>query len=647
MRGPLLVLAGVALVAACSSSGSQGSASPTPDAGPACDPHAVPGPATFVDATQAWNLGAVTGNRIVSSDLDGDGYPDLVIHAISSNARTTLGKPPQLVWALMNRPRPGGGRQFVDATVDSGLFQIRGGSTTQLRSAHLAAVADVDNDGDLDVFSGTYVDPTNPATDPGDRSELLLNDGTGHFTLAPPSAPHPGASQLWPTTSATFVDADRDGVVDLFVGFWYAAYGASDIGVQARLYHGAGDGTFSDATGAAHLTTDNSGYDQGTNHRPDYGVTSCDVDGDGAPELLESAYGRQWNLLWQNDGTGVFADVGQASGYAGDADRDYSDNQFFLCWCTVNAALDPKCAGAPMPAVQCPTPADSSWSQSTDPHPWRLNGNTFTTWCGDVDGDGVVDLYSAEIKHWWAGQSADGSELLHGTSTPGSISFTRPGNQTTGLVIPHAGASWDEGELMVAGGDLDADGREDLVVAASDYPAQFGLVFHQKADGTFEEVGQPWGMHHACMSGLTIADFDRDGDLDVVVGSGTARDCSTIWKTNEVHLYENQGSGGGWLGVRLVGDGQTSNLAGIGARVTVHAGGATLVKQLGGGYGHMAMRNDDVLFFGLGACTSVDSIDVRWPDAQASVDTWTSVASGRFVELRRADPAVHDMTLAP
>ncbi len=160
------------------------------DSGPTCDPHGASG-TTFVDATQAWGLGSVVGNRIVSADLDGDGYPDLIIHAIGSNNRETIGTPPKLVWVLMNRPNPSGGRQFVDATQDSGLFQVRGGSTTQFRSAHIASVGDVDNDGDLDVFSGTYVDPTNPTTDTGDRSEIMINDGTGHFTLAPVSDPHP------------------------------------------------------------------------------------------------------------------------------------------------------------------------------------------------------------------------------------------------------------------------------------------------------------------------------------------------------------------------------------------------------------------------------------------------------------------------
>ena len=635
---------------ACASSHASAPPAPLDAAVPySCDLHAGSAP-HFVDATAAWGLGAgglgVTGNRIVSADLDGDGYPDLIIHPLATNQRETLGTPPKLVWALMNRPNPAGGRMFVDATVASGLFQVRGGSTTQLASSQIASLADIDNDGDLDVFMGTYVDPTSPQTDTGDRSEILLNDGKGTFTLAPISAPHPAASDRWPTTAATFTDVDRDGKIDLFVAFWYAYYGETEDGVQARLYRGAGDGTFADVTGPAHLTATPNALAQGTNPRPAYGVTSCDLDGDGAPELLVSAYGRQWNQLFQNDGTGAFTEVGRASGFAGDADVTYSDNQFFACYCTLHAT-DANCQGVAKPLVVCPTPADADWTPGVDDQPWRLNGNTFSTFCGDLDGDGVPDLYSAEIRHWWAGQSSDASELLHATSTPGHISFARPGNAATGLAIPHVDpVSWDEGELMVAGGDLDGDGREDLIVASSDYPGQFGLVYHQKPDHTFEEVGAAWGMHHPCVSGLTIGDFDRDGDLDVVVGSGTARDCGKIWTTNEVHLYENKGTPASWLAMRLVGDGMTANRAGIGARVTIQAGGETMVRELDGGYGHMAMGNDvGVLMVGLGGCAQVDSIQVRWPDASGTTDTWNNVAANRVIELEQGNPVVVPVSL--
>jgi hypothetical protein len=600
----------------------------------------------FTNATEAWGLGPsgldLTGNRIIAADLDGDGYPDLVVHAVSSNRRESVGAATHLVRLLLNRPRPGGGRVFVDATQESGAFQVRGGSTTEYRSAQVAVAADVDNDGDLDLFSGTYADPTHPETDPGDRSEVLLNDGQARFTLAPLSDVHRAANLPSPTSGATFADVDRDGRIDLFVGFWYEEYGASYLGVQAELYQGAGDGTFQSITRPSGLLTANSGYADGYNHRPAYGVTSCDVDGDGAPDLMVSAYGRQWNLLYQNDGSGMnFWEVGQQSGYAGDDKRDYSDNQFFACYCTMHGT-EADCQGVARPRTSCPNPADAYWSPRSDAQPWRLNGNTFATYCADLDGDGDMDLYNAEIRHWHIGDSSDTSELLRNDGAPGTIAFTRPGNDVTGMVWPHPTSDWNEGGLMAAGGDLDNDGREDVVVAASDYPDQFGLIFRQKPDHTFEEVGAAWGLHHACMSGLVVADLDRDGDLDVVAGASTARDCARIYSKNVVTLYENQLTPARrWLLVRLVGDGTTTNKSAIGARVTVTSGTERIVKELSGGYGHFGMQNDTVLFFGVGDCESLTSVEVRWPNRALDVQRFDAVVTNRFVELRQGDPAVH------
>jgi hypothetical protein len=608
------------------------------DAPPACAPSDAG--TRFVDATEAWDLGEfglqVVGNRLTAADLDGDGYPDLVVHAVTSNLREPTDGGRRVVWQLMNRPTPDGTRRrFVDET-DNGLFQVRGGPGGLRRSAQLAVFGDVDNDGDLDAYSGTYVDPTKPETDPGDRSEILLNDGTGHFTLAPPSATTPGASELKPTTSAAFTDVDRDGRLDVFVGHWYEAYGRSYLGVQAELFRGNGTGDFLSETANANLLTDAVGFAQGTQHRPAYGVTACDVDDDGAPELLVSAYGRQPNLLYRNDGRGRFEDQSAASGFAGDENVDYRDNEFFRCWCLGNLA-NPACAGVSAPSLQCATPPTANWGAGTDDQPWRNNGNTFTTWCGDVNGDGKPELYNAEIHHWWAGGSSDSSELLLNGSTRGAARFTRPGNAATGLSWPKPTRDWNEGGLMAAGGDLDNDGRVDLVVAASDYADQFGLVYQQQPDGRFVDQARAWGLRHACMSGLVVADFDRDGDLDVIAGASTARDCSRTWKKNEVRLYENQAQDTTWLLLTLEGDGVTANRSAIGAKVTVTTPLGTSTREVSGGYGHFGMQNDLAVHVGLGGCEGASEVTVRWPDAAGTTQTFTRLPANREVKLKQGE----------
>lgn len=593
-----------------------------------CDGHAVQGESTFADRTSDWGLSAVAGGRVMSGDVNGDGYPDLLVHGFAPNVREVVGSGDKRIYLLINEAG-GGGRTFVDRTYDSGFGVPADGSATELKSSHFAVLGDVDNDGDLDIFSGTYSDvpAASPATPADlDRSEIYLNDGSGNFSLLPDSGVAFETARR--TSSGTFTDVDRNGTLDLFVGVHYSATGAQQA---PALFLGNGDGTFEDVSTDWKVTRE---------RRATFGATSCDLDNDGLPELLMSAYARGPNVLyhWGSDG---MEDLGESSTYAFDDLQDFSDNQFFLCWCTVNTT-SPDCAGVDDPAVVCPMPAGANWSGSSDTEPERLGGNTFSTVCHDVDGDGKLDLYTAEIAHWWAGESSDKSNLLRNTSEgPGSFSFERVDRSALGLDVPRVGPSWNEGGITALAGDLNGDARADLLLGTSDYPDQFGWVYRQTTDGAFEEVGEAIGMHHPCAVGVSTADFDRDGDLDVVIASGTARDCAEIWSTNEVHLYENNGeAANGWLAVRLKGNGSTTNAAGIGARVTVEAGGVRQVQELTSGYGHFGLQNDTVLFFSLGSCSRAASVEVVWPDQARTTTVFDEVQGGRVIELSQDSPDV-------
>lgn len=604
-------------------------------------------PLAFTDETARWKLNdanlAVRGNMLEAADLDGDGYPDLLVHR-AGTTRSDPSKPgsEQLVRVLMNRPAEGGGRTFEDATVASnyGALRVAGVAPGLLRQATFAATADVDNDGDLDIVSGLTLDGTKPELDLGDRSEVLLNDGRGRFTLAPASEFQTVPADKLPTTSAFAVlDANRDGFTDVFVSYWYEKYGQGYSGLQARLFLGDGTGRFRDGTAGSGLETQLAGWRTFKNHRPSFGAVACDVDDDGESDLLIAAYGRQTNQLYRatrEGGTARYEELGYASGYAMDEITDYSDNEFYRCYCKTSGTCS-----APAPRLQCST---NLWSAGTDDQPWRAGGNTFTTVCADLTGDGRNDLYNAEIVHWHIGASSDPSELLvnDGPSEGSAVRFSRPGRAATGLEWPHPTSDWNEGGIHAAAADFDLDGRLDLLVGASDYPGNWSLVFRQKAEAktAFEEVGAAAGLHHACTNGMAIADFDRDGDLDVVVGSSTARDCARDWpKGPEVHLYENhtidRGAGPAWLQVALEGKGGAGGAAksAFGARVRVVQGERVATQELVGAYGHKGIQHEPVLTFGLGASCAVDAIEVRWPDDAHTVERFVNVGAGRRVRI--------------
>lgn len=620
---PVLALA-PAFVAGCASADEPAGAVEPPAV---CKvPPPLPEGGHFVDATAEMGLAGVTGGRVTTADLDGDGLPDLVIHDFG-------GKREGLVKVFMNR-----GGKLVDETGKSGLLDSREGSGTG-RLAHLTVFGDVDNDGDLDAFEGTYLDGKEEAAAKNDRSEVRLNDGKGHFTFAPEGDV---SAERLPTTSATFLDADGDGRLDVFVGTFYAS------GVQGAgnyLYKGNGDGSFTNVAKESGVLRerfqaggpDREAFLAGKTRRATYGVTSCDIDGDGDADVMVSAYGRQWNELWRNRGDGTFEEIGQGTPFAADAETRYDDNEFYRCHCQKNPGTCP--TTVPAPRVGCD---NSSWTPGFDDAPARNAGNTFTTVCADVDGDGDMDAYNAEIKHWHIGESSDGSQLLR---NDGKGLFSRVPNAESGLRREHTISDWNEGDIVASVVDYDGDGKNDVFVGSSDYPETYGLLFHQEANGTFREVARSVGLDHYHAVGVSAADLDGDGDLDLVVATSTAR-CSGDKKCPEkgfVKVYRNEiGHTRNLVKVRLVGGGAgKSNRAGIGARVTVRTSAGTSVQEVSGGFGHFGLQNDTVLTFGLGAACTIDEIVVRWPNGQKTTQSFTKgLRANALLELTEGSETV-------
>ena len=481
------------------------------------------GQATFTDITQDVGAEGVAGIRLSLADLNGDLYPELLVRHMAIGQRDSF-EPGKRILTLLENQGKSGSWTFQDTTQASGITQTRDGK--QGRAAHILVCGDVDNDGDLDVFAGNSITPDASKDGfPKDSSELMLNDGQGHFALTTKQTF--GDSKLRrQLSSASFTDYDRDGWLDLWLGYttW-----TGDQPMQNPLLRGDGLGGFSDVTAAEGLTTKTwsktADIESGAAHRNTWGTAACDLDDDGLPDLLTVSYGRYFNGFWWNGQADKrFVDAKDASHLDRDDDDDWTTNWNAQCWCKDNPK-DDECDKAGKPVVNCVELKKAfgggyRWNHPTDRKPWRLGGNTGTAVCADLDRDGDLDLVETTITHPDVGSSADPTRIVRNDGKKAGMPplFTHLHGDQTGLVhsFPNDQAD-DVGDMTAGVLDFDGDGRIDILVASSDYPGTHAMLFHQLADGTYEEVPVPDGIDHKHAHGVAIADFDRDGDLDVLL----------------------------------------------------------------------------------------------------------------------------------
>ena len=616
----VLLLGTGILLGACGDPVLSETGEPAPPCTPA--PTWAEGQVAFLEQTSGWGLTGVVGVRLVAVDFDGDGWTDLAVHRGGDSVEDFEGA--RRSWLLRNDQ----GQGFVDVTQSSGFRTMRGtDDPSQGRPGSIVSFGDIDNDGDLDGLTAV-ADPDGTIDE---TSELLLNQGDGTFTLGDVSSALRVDSD-WVPAGATFVDTDRDGHLDL----WIPQNSVGGVPQQDRLFVGDGEGGFSDVTGAVGLTTKAwssvSDLNTARSHTNAWSSLACDLDGDGWPELLAGSYGRAPNHLWRNEGDGSFVNASIESGYAFDENQDWTDNEFARCHCKLHPS-DEGCEGLPDPAIRCNSDDDVLvWRHAYDRNPFRLGGNSAETTCVDIDNDGDMDLVTGEIVHWWAGANSDSAELL---LNDGSGVFTRPGRDASGLDREYDRVDWNDGDMTNAVFDFDNDGWPDIYIGNSDYPGARGLLYHQRAPGLFEPVPLGDGIDHLRSHGAAVADFDRDGDLDIVVGHSRQRcggsyegDC---YETQQIRFFENQ-LDGSWLQLALEGR-NGSNRSAIGAVVTVTAGGVSQTQQVGGGGGHYGAQDDLVLHFGLGASCEANVV-VQWPDASGTRESFTVPAGQRLLVVQ-------------
>ncbi len=511
-------------------------------------------------------------------DLDGDGDLDIVLLQGRPLDPATMGRPPLGTSTGSSQGSYGGGRvfrndlspeaggksrlHFTDVTEESGLIADGYGMGI--------AAGDFDNDGRTDLYLTNF--------GPNQLWRNVSEGGRIRFSEVTEEA---GAGDPRWSTSASFVDFDGDGWLDLFVAnyvnFRFEAHrrcrsagGRRDYcGPQAYegeadlLLHNRGNGTFEDLTGPAGLlAAPSSGL----------GVVAADFDGDGRMDFYVANDLRR-NFLWRNLG-----------GFGRQLRFE-------------NVALERGVAVSMLGRAQA----------------------SMGVVAGDLDNDGDDDLFMTHL-----GSDTNTFYLNNGEGQFDDRS------SASGLGAPSLEAT-GFGTALV---DVDNDGWLDLVaangavkvietqaLAGDSFPLkQPNQLFRNLGDGTFEEITALAGESFARLEvsrGVAVGDVDNDGrsDLLLVNNQGPAQ-----------LLHNRSEEGGAWLGLRLLsGPGRRDAL---GARVVVLRRDGTAIWRRAASDGSYLSASDPRVLVGLGKEPEISAVRVRWPEGKT--EEWSGLESGRY-----------------
>jgi len=483
----------------------------------------------------------------------------------------------------------------------------------------------------------------------------------------------------------TVFDFNNDKLMDLYLMNGTYIAGISDPdgkvfkGTRNKLYKNNGDGTFTETARAANVDDSNWSMAAG----------AIDYDNDGDQDLFLLNYGP--NVFYRNEGNGTFSDITSLTELAGPEKLndftkwsigvvflDHNDDGLLDAMVGNFLAFDPDYISTAAPD-QMPHPSEYKGQESMlyEQQPdgkftdvtrktglYYPDSKCMGLTVFDYDDDGDLDIFQAN-DHQLNFMFRNDKELYNEVGIEAGVAANSAGRGT--------------GSMHGTLGDIDGDGRIDLLVVDLDY----GALYRNLGNGLFEDVTESSGIAAPLAGkgawGAAMFDFDNDGDLDIVTADGTAeelilqyplllendgkghfRDAGreyssyfstkrsgrglVVWdfdndgdlditishvdlKAAAVLLRNDGGNLNNWLGINLVGKRASSA---IGAKIIVTTGDKkqVFVNQWTTSY---LSNNDPRLHIGLGKNKKADVIDIIWSDGTR--ESFRDIAANKYITV--------------
>ena len=543
--------------------------------------------------------------------VDGEDSPQL--HQDGAQPKFEQLFPRSAIWKTNESRRQGGGfpvfvapgdfmirleiEKLLDVPAGNRTFEAKPTKDVGLPSVSRAALADVDNDGDLDVMTN--------------GPKLYLNDGDGNFS----DATNSWLSGISGSNGGVFGDYDNDGDPDYF------ATGKAD-----KLLRNEGD-KFVDVTSSSKIDDTQQftcGMKSGKIHLPTEAATWLDIDNDGYLDLYQANF-LCWDTaqtvapdtIWHNEGDGTFTKMNLPVGSGTSSDPAQAgrglapadaNGDGWVDLLVTNYRLDENffLKNKQGNLIPLGTPTNLA-GVGTNRGSTTYFGHSIGAAWGDIDHDGHLDVYVANLAHPRFIHFSQKATLYRNEfGSQNRLSF-RDETERAGFLYQETASNpnfWD----------YDNDADLDLFYTCV-YKNRPSLFYQNNGHPDWEEVSYRTGVRVENGWGSVVGDLDGDADLDLI-----ARD--------KIFFNRNP-SGAGAVFVKPVGSGAgKTNRDAVGARVEATIDGKKVVREEFGGHG-TGVQDSPWLHVGLGQNNSTD-LTVKFPATGKNVMVQDAKAGERI-----------------